>query len=232
MKKHKFFVWKKKTILAILCAVLCVSGLVVYFTAIKPTFMPKPTHTIVIDAGHGGKDGGATGKVSGVTESFLNLEYAKTLGAFCKEYGLKPIFTRKDMGGLYNESASNKKKSEMENRKKIIENSNADLVVSIHMNSFPSSSARGCQVFYGEGNDSGLALAESVSTALNTHLEYAKKTPKVGDYFVLNCTQKPAVLVECGFLSNSEEESLLQDETYKNKLCYQILCGILQFFRM
>ncbi len=179
-----------------------------------------------------GKDGGAVGKQTGVTESYLNLEYAKTLHKLCKEYGFKVVMTRSDMNGLYSESAKNKKKSEMEKRKKIIKKSKADLLVSIHMNSFPSSSARGCQVFFAQGNENGKVLAESVSLVLNENIEHAKKTAKVGDYFVLNCTSKPAILVECGFLSNAEEEMLLQDNEYENKLCYQILCGILQFFKM
>ncbi len=227
-----FLILKKKWLIGILCMTLCIASVVVYLTAIRPTFKPNLAHTIVIDAGHGGKDGGAVGKSSGVTESFLNLEYATTLQKLCKEYGFKVVMTRSDMQGLYSESAKNKKKSEMEKRRKIIKKSNPDLVISIHMNSFPSSSARGCQVFYAEGNSSGQALAESVSTMLNQNIEYAKKTAKVGDYYVLNCTKKPAILVECGFLSNAEEEALLQDKTYENALCYQILCGILQFFRV
>lgn len=228
----KVLTLRKRAIVIGLCVLLCVAGVVIYFTAIRPTFQPKPQYTIVIDAGHGGKDGGAVGAVSGVTESFLNLEYAQELEKICKEFGFKVVMTRSDMNGLYSETASNKKKSEMAKRKEIIEKSNADLVVSIHMNSFPSSSARGSQVFYGEGNEAGQFLAENVSTILNKNFDYAKKTAKVGDYYVLNCTDKPAILVECGFLSNSEEEALLQDEDYKERFCYNLLCGILNYFRM
>lgn len=227
-----FLTIKKKSIIAILLCALLASVFCATYFPIKASITPKPIHTIVIDAGHGGKDGGAVGSVTGVTESFLNLEYANTLRSLCKEYGFKTVMTRSDMNGLYSESATNKKKSEMEKRRKIIKKSNADLVVSIHMNSFPSSSARGCQVFYAQGNSAGQALAESVSATLNQNIEYAKKTAKVGDYFVLNCTLRPAILVECGFLSNGEEEHLLQEKEYENKLCYQILCGILKFFKM
>ena len=232
MKKFKFLLVKKKAIVAILFCILAVGCAVGAYYAARATASPKPVHTIVIDAGHGGKDGGAVGKQTGVTESYLNLEYAKTLQKLCKEYGFKVVMTRSDMNGLYSESAKNKKKSEMEKRKKIIKKSKADLLVSIHINSFPSSSARGCQVFFAQGNENGKVLAESVSLVLNENIEHAKKTAKVGDYFVLNCTSKPAILVECGFLSNAEEEMLLQDNEYENKLCYQILCGILQFFKM
>ena len=228
----KFLTVRKRKICIILVGVILICSIVGVFYAVKATSSPKPKYTIVIDAGHGGKDGGAVGTVSGVTESFLNLEYARGLEKICKEFGFKVVMTRSDMNGLYSETASNKKKSEMAKRKEIIEKSNGDLVVSIHMNSFPSSSARGSQVFYGEGNEAGQFLAESVSTILNKNFDYAKKTPKVGDYYVLNCTDKPAILVECGFLSNSEEEALLQNEEYKERFCYNIFCGILNFFRM
>lgn len=230
--KLKFLTIKKAhcaILLVILVAICSVAG-VCY--VVRATSSPKPQYTIVIDAGHGGKDGGAVGAVSGVTESFLNLEYAQELEKICKEFGFKVVMTRSDMNGLYSETASNKKKSEMAKRKEIIEKSNADLVVSIHMNSFPSSSARGSQVFYGEGNEAGQFLAENVSTILNKNFDFAKKTAKVGDYYVLNCTDKPTILVECGFLSNSEEEALLQDEDYKERFCYNLLCGILNYFRM
>lgn len=230
--KLKFLMIKKKAIIAFLFCVLLVGAFCATYFSVRATSSPKPLHTIVIDAGHGGKDGGAVGKTTEVTESYLNLQYAQELKKICSEFGFKTVMTRSDMNGLYSETASNKKKSEMAKRKSIIEKSNADLVVSIHMNSFPSSAARGSQVFYGEGNESGQALAESVSALLNKNIEFAKKTPKIGDYYVLNCTDKPSILVECGFLSNAEEEILLQEENYRIKFCYQILCGILQYFRM
>lgn len=230
--KNPFLTIKKKAIFAFLLCILALGTFCATYFSIKASTSPKPLHTIVIDAGHGGKDGGAVGKTTGVTESFLNLEYANTLQRLCKEYGFKVVMTRSDMNGLYSEGAKNKKKSEMAKREKIIKKSKADLLVSIHMNSFPNASARGGQVFYGAGNEGGACLAESVSFALNKNIQYAKKTAKVGDYYVLNCTEKPAILVECGFLSNAEEEVLLQDKDYERAFCYQILCGILQFFKM
>ncbi len=207
-----------------------VVSVVVYFTAIRPTVMPKAEHVIVIDAGHGGKDGGAVGKTSGVSESELNLAFSKKLKKICQSFGFDVVLTRSDMEGLYSPTADNKKKSEMEKRRKIIEKSGADLVVSIHMNSFPSSAACGAQVYYADGSVSGQALAESVQNSLYSGIENSKKTAKVGDFYVLNCTDKPSILVECGFLSNPEEEALLQDESYQEKFCYNLFCGILQFY--
>lgn len=230
--KIKILTIKKAWCAIALCVVFLVAVFCGIYFPVKATSSPKPVRTVVIDAGHGGKDGGAVGKQTGVTESFLNLEYALTLQRLCKEYGLKTVMTRSDMNGLYSESASNKKKSEMAKREKIIKKSNADLLVSIHMNSFPSASARGSQVFFAKGNEAGEALAESVALELHKNIPNSKKTPKVGDYYVLNCTQKAGILVECGFLSNGEEEKLLQEKEYRIRFCYQILCGILQFFKM
>ncbi len=230
--KLKFLTIKRKTVLAVILTMLIIVGGFTTFFTVRANASPKPLHTIVIDAGHGGIDGGAVGKTSGIDESHLNLQYAMALKSLCEKFGLGVVMTRSDMNGLYDISAPNKKKSEMAKRKQIIESSNADIVVSLHMNSFPLSSARGAQVYYAIGNDSGKALAESVGASLNQSIDYAKKTAKVGDYYVLNCTNKAGILVECGFLSNAEEEKLLISEDYKIKFCYNLLCGILKFYEM
>lgn len=230
--KLKFLTIKRKTIFVLLLCLFILGGCVGSYYAVRATSSPKPLHTIVIDAGHGGIDGGAVGKVSGIDESHLNLEYAMELKSLCENFGIKVVLTRSDMNGLYSISATNKKRSEMEKRRQIIENSGAELVVSLHMNSFPLPSARGAQVYYGAGNEGGKALAENVGSSLHQSIDYAKKTAKVGDYFVLNCTSKAGILVECGFLSNAEEENLLISENYRKNFCYSLLCGILKFYEM
>lgn len=224
-----FITFKKRSLIIFLCAIILVAGVVVYFTAIKPTFQPKPEHVIVIDAGHGGIDGGATGVKTGIEESALNLEYAECLKDICQQFGYHVVMTRSDMNGLYDVNAPNKKKSEMETRRRIIEKANADVVVSLHMNSFPLPSAHGAQVYYAKGSESGKSLAGSVSKTLHDNFENAKLTAKVGDFFVLNTTSSPAILVECGFLSNPEEEALLIDDDYMHSFCLQIFYGIIQF---
>ncbi len=225
-----FFILKKKKILLVALAVMFIFLSTGVCFLVKFTISPKATPVIAIDAGHGGIDGGAEGSFTDITESELNLKYALCLKKICESYGYKVVLTRKDMGGLYSPFASNKKRSEMEKRQEIIKNSNPDLVVSLHMNSFSMEKVRGSQVFYAEDSESGMALAESVQTSLNKNIEYAKKTAKVGDYYILNCSNCPSILVECGFLSNSEEEVLLQDEEYINKFCYHLFCGILSYF--
>lgn len=223
---------KRRTIIIFLCVLVCLVMIGVYFGLKTTSAQPNIKPTIVIDAGHGGRDGGAVGKTTGVTESLLNLKFALKLKELCENYNFNVVLTRKDMNGLYSAFATNKKKSEMQKRQEIIESANPDVVISLHMNSFPVSSSRGAQVFYAEGNESGKALGESVQNALHEEIDYAKSVPKVGDFYVLNCTEKAGILVECGFLSNAEEEVLLQDEDYQEKFCYALLYGILTYFSM
>ena len=225
----KFLTIKRRTLCVILVSVILICSVVGVCYVVRATSSPKALYTIVIDAGHGGRDGGAVGVSTDVTESELNLKYALKLKDLCEDYGFKVVLTRKDMNGLYSAFATNKKRSEMEKRREIIQNANADLVVSIHMNSFNSSS-RGAQVFYADGAESGMSLAQSVQNALHKQIEYAKVNASVGDYYILNCTDVPSILVECGFLSNAEEEKLLMDESYQGKFCYALLYGILNYF--
>lgn len=230
--KTTFLTIKKKTIVAILLCVLAIGAFCGAYFPIKANTTPKPLHTIVIDAGHGGIDGGAEGKISGITESQLNLEYALSLKEVCESFGFGVVLTRPDMNGLYQPDAPNKKRSEMEKRKQIIEDSNADIVISLHMNSFPLSSTRGTQVFYGKGNELGRALANSIQTSIIRDFPLSRKNSSVGDYFILNCHKKAGVLIECGFLSNPEEEKLLVQKDYREKMCYSILVGIIEYFQM
>lgn len=232
MMKIKFLTIKKKTIIAVFMCLLCVGTFCATYFPIKSSTTPKPVHTIVIDAGHGGIDGGAEGKVSGVTESQLNLEYALSLKEVCESFGFGVVLTRSDMNGLYQPDAPNKKRSEMEKRKQIIEDSDADIVISLHMNSFPLSSTRGTQVFYGKGNELGRALAHSIQTSIIRDFPLSRKNSSVGDYFILNCHKKAGVLIECGFLSNPEEEKLLVQKDYREKMCYSILVGLIDYFQM
>lgn len=228
--RNVFWCVKKKWVLSVVAVVLAVP-LVTGLFSIKNTSSPKPEYTIVIDAGHGGRDGGAVGK-SGVSESQLNLDYALTLKDIALEFGFGVILTRSDMSGLYDENAPNKKRSEMERRRQIINESGGDLVVSLHMNSFPLPSCRGAYVFYGKGSESGFELAKSVQGSLCQTIEYARDYVTVGDYFVLNYSNIPAVLVECGFVSNEEEEQLLLNKEYRHKFCYSLFAGILNYFEM
>lgn len=227
----KFLMIKKKTIVSfIICIVLLLGILITYFS-VTQTSSPKTNYTIVIDAGHGGIDGGAVGKKTGITESELNLKYAKKLQNLCTEYGFKVIMTREDMNGLYSEDAPNKKKSEMEKRKRIINESGADVMISLHMNSFPLPNCEGAQIFYAKGSQQGFNLAKSVQKSICQTFKSARDYVTVGDYFVLNYSSIPAILIECGFLSNPNEEISLQKDEYCEKFCQNVMVGILSYFQ-
>lgn len=228
----KFFVIKKRHLCFVLCAILVLVGLGVYFGLAAQAYQPNLSPTVVIDAGHGGTDGGAVGRKTGITESEINLQYAQTLKEVLQNLGINVVMTRTDLNGLYSPFASNKKKDDMEKRKQIIEESGADLVVSVHMNAFPLSSSRGAQVFYGLNNQRGEALAASVQTRLQDVSSYAREGVKEGDFYILNCTSLPGILVEFGFLSNAEEEALLVSEDYRKQMCDAVALGILNFYEM
>lgn len=220
---------KKRTLIVVAAIVIALAGVLMYFCT-RQTFSPALRYTIVIDAGHGGRDGGAVGKIT--NERDINLEYAQTLKSVCENLGMKVVMTRTDENGLYSPFAANKKRSDMEKRKQIIDNSGADVVVSVHMNAYSSRSSRGAQVFYGLENERGQKLAQNVQNSLHDSISYAKALAKQGDFYILNCTDLPGVLVEFGFLSNLDEEKLLVDENYRKSMCQSVAYGILSFYEM
>lgn len=228
----KFLTIKKRTLCVFLVILVAICSIVGVCYTVRATGSPKTQYTIVIDAGHGGTDGGAVGRKTGITESEINLQYAQTLKEVLQNLGIKVVMTRTDLNGLYSPFASNKKKDDMEKRKRIIEESGADLVVSVHMNAFPLSSSRGAQVFYGLNNQRGEALAASVQSRLQDVSSYAREGVKEGDFYILNCTSLPGILVEFGFLSNAEEEALLVREDYRKQMCEAVAFGILNFYEM
>lgn len=179
---------------------------------------------ILIDAGHGYPDGGAVGLTTGVKESDLNLEYAKTLKKYFLSMNFKVELLRANESGLEDD-----KYEDMLKRKKIIENSNCDIFISIHMNKFTLTSSIGAQTFYKQDDELSKLLAENIRDLLVKNIEDARKLALSGDYLVLNSAKCPAVLVECGFLSNEKDEIRLQQKEFREKLCYQIFCGTIKF---
>ena len=189
---------------------------------------PKSEFTIVIDAGHGGRDGGSIG-VDGSIEKDLNLEYAKSLQKLLTNAGIKVVMTRSGDMGLYNENADNKKLSDMRKRREIINNSTPDLVISVHMNSFPLDSCKGAKTFYQIGSDSSFDAAKKIQSCLSYYIGNTSKTVSGGDYYILNCSRYTSVLVECGFLSSPEEVKLLNSSDYREKFTYSVYRGIMMY---
>ncbi|MCL2798111.1 MAG: N-acetylmuramoyl-L-alanine amidase [Firmicutes bacterium] len=220
IKKRTLFAITGAAIAAVLIAALFAGAGVLAGTGAAAT-----GKTVVIDAGHGGMDGGVSGKTTGIKESDVNLAVAKSLRHFLENRGYRVVMTRSNSDGLYGLSKSNRKIKDMEARRKIIEDASPDLVISIHQNAFPSPTVQGAQVFYAPSSETGAAYAKTMQSVLNNTLGH-KRVEKPGDYFILQCSECPSLLVECGFLSNPEEEKLLISANYQEKTAYAVFSGI------
>lgn len=184
--------------------------------------------TVVIDAGHGGIDGGVTGSQTGVKESDLNLLISKELAECFKSGGFKVVMTRTSAAGLYGVATRGFKMRDMEKRKSVINGANADLMISVHLNKFSSPSRRGAQAFYKIGDENSKALADSIQAEFNSAGE-REYSALEGDYYVLNESLCTSVLCECGFLSNPEDEKLLLTDEHRKKVAYRIYKGAIAY---
>ena len=184
--------------------------------------------TVAIDAGHGGYDGGAVGRSSGVAEKGLNLDVARRVQALLERHGVKTVMTRTDDYALCDENPPIRKKlQDMQRRAAIITQADADIVLSIHMNEYAGRSQSGPQVFYREGCPAGRLLAGAMQTAMNEDLAPKREREALGgDYYILTLGV-PSVLVECGFLSNKEEEALLLTEAYRERVAEAVVQGVM-----
>lgn len=227
LSRLKIFILNNKCLIVMLCIMIllssCLSGIVAYSVSNQNGI------TIVLDAGHGGRDGGSVG-ANGTIEKEINLEYTLALKEKLVSAGYRVVLTRTGDDGLYSPTASNKKMSDMKARFEIIKEANPNLVISIHMNSFSDSSAHGATTYYRDGDDSGQQCANLIQASLNTYCNAPTKTSKVGDYYILNCSYYTAVLIECGFISNPEEEAKLNDDSYKETFVDAVFSGILLYF--
>ena len=199
-----------------------------------PTLAPAPLTglTILVDAGHGGYDGGARCRDSGVWEKELNLAVALKLEQALTDQGARVIMTRREDIDLCTENRPaglTKKRQDMQNRIALATENQVDMVLSIHMNEYRVRSESGPQVFYREGSDSSRLLAGCVQAALISQLQPSKqRTVMPGDYFILQL-DVPSVLVECGFISNAAEEKLLLNADYQQRLAGAITTGVEEY---
>jgi len=192
-----------------------------------------PVQTVVIDPGHGGEDGGATG-ITGACESQLNLEISLRLKSLLQLLGQTPVMVRETDVSVHDADAatiSEKKVSDLHNRRALINDTPGALLLSIHQNHFPEGKYKGAQVFYapvGESQQMAEMLQSMLREALDPDNRRAAKhvDPSV---YLLNHINAPGILIECGFLSNPEEEALLCTEIYQKKLAAVIAAATLQF---
>ena len=180
--------------------------------------------TIVVDPGHGGADGGAV-SADGIQEAGLNLTVAKMLKAQLEELGMEVIMTRQDENAL-----ASTKKADMAARRSIMNQNGVDGVVSIHMNKFTDCSVHGPMTFYMEGSEEGAKLAKAVIDSITTAIGASARLANPGDYYVIRESKPVAVLVECGFLSNSNDVKLLTDPIHQKTLAKAIAAGVHSYF--
>ena len=225
-----FIVLKSKKVIAVLLVLIVAQLCLTTYLCVKQFGANSASlidFTVVIDAGHGGIDGGVVG-VDGVKESSLNLAYAKELGGLFERSGFNVVYTRKTEGGLYGLPTKGFKLRDMKARKEIVDGARPNIVISVHMNKFSASTRSGPQVFYQEGKDDGQTLAESLQRVFNDYTGNAHQAI-AGDYYICREISCPAVIVECGFLSNADECALLQTDDYRQQVCNNIFNGVMLY---
>ena len=184
---------------------------------------------IIVDPGHGGFDPGKPG-INGADEKDLNLQIGLKLRDYLEQAGAIVIMTRttdNDVDGM--EGVKHKSKDMIERKKIALE---GDIVVSIHQNSFSQPSVRGAQVFYSAKSNEGKTLATHIQQSIKINVDETnrREAKSNNNYYVLKAIEIPSVIVECGFLTNPEEESKLNESTYQDKIAWSIYLGIVKYF--
>ena len=235
MKRKKNFFWRRISFLFGFSVVCMLIVGVTYFAGERITSAggDEPASasgkiTVIIDAGHGGRDGGASTD-DGVLEKDLNLAVALKLRALIAELDVNVVMTRETDVMLADESSEHKKRDDLNARLAMSKEYENCIFVSIHMNKFPVEKYSGLQVYYSGNNEESAALAEAIQAKACEFLRKGNaRTVKEADssIYILHNIEVPAVLVECGFLSNNEEAALLQTEEYQNKLAAVIFAAV------
>ncbi len=231
--------------MAFYSCVLC--GYIAFSLLILNAYFLKTTHqamsksgqyfpNIIIDAGHGGVDSGAVG-IDNVLEKDINLSIALKLRDLLNATGFNTTMTREIDESIHNKSAKSiraKKVSDMKNRLNLANADANNLLISIHQNKFEESQYNGAQVFFSKNNPCSHELAQSIRAAIVGLLQKdnsreVKPSPK--GVFLLNKATVPAIIVECGFLSNNDDVNNLLNENYQEQMAFSIYCGFLDFWR-
>ena len=234
LNKKKIILVSSSIFLAIFIFMLTSSNLGGKNNYVETVSLPVSGKTIVIDAGHGVPDEGAQSS-NGTTEAETNLKIALKLQNLLEQSGSSVVLTRSDENAIYDidtKTLRQKKISDIKNRVKIGNESQADIFVSIHLNKIPQSQYDGWQTFYKEGCEEGKKLAESIQTNLNEAIqrENNRVAKTIDNVYIIKHVEIPTTIVECGFLSNPEEEKMLLEDGYQNKLAWGIYNGIIDFF--
>lgn len=201
---------------------------------VQTVALPVSNKVIVLDAGHGKPDEGAQSS-TGTTEAETNLKIALKVQSLLEQSGATVILTRSDEEAIYDldsKTLKQKKISDIHNRVKIGNEAQADIFVSIHLNKIPQEQYWGWQCFYKEGNEQSTKLAKSLQENLNESIQKENKrvAMKLENVYIMKHVEIPISIVECGFLSNKEEEKLLLEDSYQDKLAWGIYNGIIDYF--
>ena len=230
-----------KLIYSFICIILISSFIVLMISAFSKLTVSttnvsysKPLPAIVIDAGHGGEDGGAVSS-EGIFEKDINLKIANTTADFFRFMGFKVTQTRNTdiMLDSGEDTIRARKVSDMKKRLEIFNADTSNIILSIHQNKFTESKYYGTQIFYSPNHQNSNALAESIKHTVITLLqpENTRECKKAdGNIYLLKNTTNPAVIIECGFLSNPDELSKLLTEKYRQQISYSITMGFLNFY--
>lgn len=192
--------------------------------------------TVIVDAGHGGIDGGAVG-TDGTLEKDINLQISHKLCCLLKLYGFNVIMTRNDDNSIHSKDAQTVRQikvSDIHNREKIITDNPNAVFVSIHQNKYPDASVCGTQVFYSKNNSDSPVLAQKIQDSIVENIQknnYRKIKPSGTEIYLLYHSPIPSVMVECGFVSNQNELNELKNDEYQKKIALSIADGILKYYK-
>ncbi len=220
---------KRPRLIQSACAIAAIALLTLISIRTEPAALTlsmsvAATKTVVIDAGHGGFDHGASG-ANGTYEEVLNLAVAKRLQKLFEQAGMRVIMTREN-----DEAIADTKKGDMAKRREIIEQDGIDAVVSIHMNAYRDKTIHGHVVFYQQGAEPGRELAQCVQDKLDAAMDKKPGLAHPGDYLVLRSGKCPCVLVECAFISNPDDEKKMLTESHQQLLAEAICQGVIAYF--
>jgi len=191
--------------------------------------------TFIIDAGHGGIDGGTSG-ADGTKEKDINLSIAKKLETILKASGFSVVMTRTEDDLISDPSLDTirkRKNADLLKRLEIVNTTEQSVLISIHQNYFHESQYSGAQVFYSDNHQKSKILAEIVQNSIKTDLQpnNSRQTKAIGaDVFLLDQCMVPGIMIECGFMSNPKELSLLKNEIYQTKIAFSIALSLISFY--
>ncbi len=231
------FVIKRKSIVLAAVALLIATTVGISFFenfSTETGALPVNNRTVIIDAGHGGMDGGAVGG-DGTAEKDLNLQVALKVQHLLEQSGCTVFMTRSEdisLSTAEDDEKRQRKIADLNNRKKMIEDYDVEAFVSIHMNTFPDPQYGGTQVFYAKSPTNSRNLAELIQQEVSAFDPDNTRVAKDGTsgIYVLQDVSVPSVVVECGFLSNETDLKRLKSEKYQNELANAVFCGITKFF--